>query len=336
MTNELRWNPILGEWIIVAAKREKRPWRPNYCPFCPGSEETGEGWRVLVLPNRYPALGVDAEVATSSKDIYCVKPGYGYCEVVIETPMHEGDLCDLSLEHLKEVIDAFSQRYVELGRDPKIKYVFEFRNKGAAIGVSLHHPHSQIYALPFIPPRVKRELDNSRKFYKKNGRCLFCRILELEYESKSRILYENADFTVFLPFFAMWPYEVHVYPRRHVQNLPMLTEEERYSLADALKVITKAYNMLFDMNLPYIMAVHQSPTDGGEYKYYHLHIEFYPPNRDANKLKYAAGIEWGAGVFTYDGLPEERAMQLKKAVNKALNDLEKKEGYKALGAMVQS
>ena len=330
MANELRWNPILGEWIIVASKRETRPWRPKTCPFCPGSEETGYGWKIKVLPNRFPALRTDAQTSIESHGIYVVKPAYGYCEVIVETPMHEGDLCDIEINNLKEFIDVLAERFVKLGSDPKIKYVFEFRNKGAAIGVSLHHPHSQIYALPFIPPRIKRELKNAKKFWSKRGICLFCHIIKLEKDFGKRIIYENDHFIQFLPFFAMWPYETHIYPKRHVQSLNMLSDEERYALADVLKVATKTYNTLFDMSLPYIMAIHQKPTDGKDYSFYHMHIEFYPPNRDKEKVKYAAGIEWGAGTFTYDALPEERARQLQRACVKAIRELASK-SYKPFG-----
>ncbi|RLE92859.1 MAG: galactose-1-phosphate uridylyltransferase [Thermoprotei archaeon] len=331
MSNELRWNPVLGAWIIVAAKRQKRPWRPkDYCPFCPGAEETGYGWEVLALPNKFPALRPDAKPSLKSEDIYKVRPGYGYCEVIVETPKHEGDLCDLTLENLKKVIDLYAERYEKLGSDPKIKYVFEFRNKGALIGVSLTHPHSQLYALPFIPPRIRRELVQAKKFYKRRKKCLFCHIIDLEKKAEVRLLYENEDFILFMPFFAMWPYETHIYSKRHLQNILQLTEKERYSLADVLKVCTKMYNSLFGFDLPYIMAIHQSPTDGKEYPYYHFHIEFYPLHRDAKKIKYAAGIEWGTWTFTYDGLPEERAQQLRQALHKALEELSRE--YKPLGS----
>lgn len=330
MSNELRWNPVLGEWIIVASKRKRRPWRPETCPFCPGSSETGYGWDVKVLSNKFPALKTNPTVKVKSIDIYRVRPGYGYCEIVVETPIHEGDLCDIPLDKLKKVVDVFIDRYVRLGSDRKIKYVYEFRNKGEVIGVSLHHPHSQIYALPFIPPKIKRELRQARKFWKNRGKCLFCHIISLEKTIGKRIIYENKYFILFIPFFAMWPFETHIYSKRHLQSIDMLNDDEKYALADILKVTTKMYNLLFGFSLPYIMAMHQKPTDGKEYEYYHFHIEFYPPHRDRDKLKYPAGIERGAGTFTYDGLPEERAIYLRKACRKALN-MFTENGYKCMG-----
>ena len=315
--NELRWHPLLEEWIIVASAREKRPWRPkNYCPFCPGSEETGYNWEVLTLDNKFPALVKNPKVSRESYDIYKVREGYGYCKVLIETPQHEGDLCDLSIEQLVKVINEFIKNYEELGADPKIKCVMEFRNKGEEIGVSLTHPHSQIYALPFIPSRIRKELESAKKFYMNNKECLFCHIANLELKEKIRVIYKNDSFIAFVPFFAMWPYEVHVYPLRHFEAINKLKENEKRDLAKVLKIVTYAYNKLFNRSMPYMMVFHQAPTDGNKYDYYHFHVEFYPILRSKNKLKYAAGIEWGAGTFTYDGLPEERAKQLKELIEK--------------------
>lgn len=312
--NELRWNPILHEWIIVSSGRSRRPWRPaGYCPFCPGGEETGEGWDILVLENRFPALRVDAVKQSESKGLYRARRGYGRCLVIVETPRHEGDLCDLDVEHLKKYLDVLVDIYLRIGSDPLIKCVIEFRNRGAAVGVSLTHPHSQVYALPFIPSRIRRELRSAVDYWRRKGKCLFCEIVRLEREDGSRIVFENQHVAAFVPFFAMWPFEVHLYPVRHVRDISETTDEERFSIAEALKTITRAYNRLFNKEMPYMMILHQRPTDGGEYKYYHFHVEFYPIMRDNGKIKYAAGIEWGAGTFTYDGLPENNAARLREA-----------------------
>ena len=327
--HELRWNPLLGCWIIVAGHRARRPWRPEekkrICPFCPGAPETkDEGeWDVLILPNKYPALSLDAEEPNMKDEFYRHGRAVGVCEVVVETPIHEGDLCDLSLDHMKKVIDAYTDEYEKLGKLREVKYVVIFRNKGKEIGVSLTHPHSQIYALPFIPPRIAVELKNFRRYMEEKGSCLLCTIIEKERRENKRLIYENDGFVCLLPFFAMWPYEVHVYPKRHVTSLSELSNEERLQLADALRIITGTYNNLFDRDMPYIMVIHQRPTDGEEYPYYHMHIEFYPPYREKDKLKYAAGIEWGTWTFTYDGVPEEKAKELRMACLKFLSKVDK-------------
>ncbi len=327
--NELRWNPLLGSWIIVSSKRQKRPWRKGTCPFCPGQPETGSGWDVIVLDNKFPALKTDAVTSTVSKDIYKVEKGYGYCKVVVETPQHEGDLDTIPFKNLVKYLKLLADETKNICRDKRIMYVYPFRNKGKEIGVSLPHPHSQIYALPFIPPRIKVEIKNMKEYYNKHSRCLFAKIIEMEKNEKKRILYENDEYISFLPFFAMWPYEVHIYPKKHYTSLVDVEEESLVSLADIIKVTVAGYNCLFSFSLPYIMAYHQKPCRDG-YDFFHFHIEFYPVHRDENKLKFPAGIERGAWTFTYDGLPEERALELRKAFRRALDKM-KESGYSPLG-----
>jgi len=319
LSNELRWNPLLGCWVIVSSKRAKRPWRKSECPFCPGSPETGFGWDVIVLDNKYPALRADAKVSREGFDIYKVQPAYGYAKVVVETPEHEGDLDSIPFENLVKYIRILGDVTSEYCSDERIKYVFPFRNKGEIIGVSLTHPHSQIYILPFIPPRVIREIRMMEDFRREHGECLLCHILELEKGEGSRILYENEHYIAFLPFFAMWPYEVHIYPKRHVCRLDKLSKKEVVSLADAIRVVVAGYNSLFDFSLPYMMVFHQAPCSNDAD--FHLHVEFYPVHRERDKLKYPAGIEWGGWVFTYDALPEEKALELKEAVKRGLKKL---------------
>ncbi|RLE69823.1 MAG: galactose-1-phosphate uridylyltransferase [Thermoprotei archaeon] len=327
--NELRWNPLLGTWVVVSSGRRRRPWRKVKCPFCPGSPETGYEWDVLVLDNRFPALRPDAKPSREGRGIYRIEPGYGYCKVVVETPQHEGDLCDIPLETLAKYIEELRRVTEDLCGDPRVEYVMPFRNKGEIIGVSLTHPHSQIYALPFIPPRVAVEMRNMERFWVERGECLLCHVLELEREEGSRLLYENGGFTAFLPFYAMWPYEVHVYANRHIGSLQELAREEVYDLADALKVLTAMYNSLFDFSLPYMLIFHQKPCKA-DAKYFHFHLEFYPVHRERDKLKYAAGIEWGAWVFTYDALPEDKALELRKALERGVRKLESR-GYEPRG-----
>ncbi len=316
LSNELRWNPLLGTWIIVSNKRRVRPWREETCPFCPGGPEIKCNWDIKVLDNLFPALKKDAQPFIGTKDLYRVKPGYGYCKVVVETPEHVGDLDTIPFDNLVKVIKAFREETIKLCDDRRIRYVYPFRNKGERIGVSLTHPHSQIYALSFVPARIKNELNNAKRFYKKNVECMFCHILKLEESEGKRLLYSNRSFTLFMPFFVMWPYETHIYTNRHVPGLSDLTDDEIVDLADIIKVAVAMYNSLFDFDLPYIMAVHQAPCKD-DHQLYHLHIEFYPIHLSKDKLKYAAGIEWGAGAFTYDDLPEQKVNELKTALKKA-------------------
>ena len=313
---ELRWDPILSEWIIVSGERKKRPLLPKEsCPFCPGSEEAPKtGWTVLTLPNRFPALRADPPPPDVKGDrLYRSKPCLGTCEVVIYTPRHDAYLADLSVESIMDIIELWTQRFKELGDKEEIKYVFIFENKGRIIGVTLDHPHGQIYAFPFIPSLIKRELASSRRYWKRNGVCLFCRIIEKEKKDASRTICENDGFVCFLPFFAHWPYGVHIYPKRHVGALTDLTEKEKWMFASILKKVLRKFDNLFNMSFPYMMVLHQRPTDGKSYPHYHFHVEFYPPHREKDKIKYFASVETGAGTVTFDYSPEMKAKELRES-----------------------
>jgi UDPglucose--hexose-1-phosphate uridylyltransferase len=313
---ELRWDPILGEWIIVSGKRGERPLLPEgYCPFCPGAEEIPEkGWTVLSLPNKFPALRPDAPPPdTESNRMYRCRPAEGVCEIIIYTPQHDVTLADLSVENIKAIIDLWVQRFQELGERDYVKYVFIFENKGRIIGVTLDHPHGQLYAYPFIPPLIKRELVSSKRYWKRTGACLFCRVIEKEKKDALRIVSQNESFICFLPFFAHWPFGVHIYPKRHVQALTDLTEEEKNMFASILKKALKKFDNLFNMSFPYMMVLHQRPTDGKPYPYYHFHVEFYPPYRERNKIKYFASVETGAGTVTFDYAPEMKAEEMRES-----------------------
>ncbi len=315
--HELRWNPVLREWVIVASHRQERPvdveGEFSECPFCAGSEEVFGDKEILALPNRYPSLVLDASPASSSGDIFKAKPGFGSCEVILETLDHSADLADLPVAKIALVLSVFAQRYTRYSQVKGIKYVLEFRNKGREIGVTLHHPHSQLYAMPFIPPIIRRELSSSRTFWKRTGGCLFCRIIDEEMRSGVRLLTKNQHAMSFLPYYAKWPYELHLFPRAHATSLADLNRQQLLGFSRTLKEVLLTYNRLFDFSMPYVMAVHQAPVEAKSYPYFHMHVEFYPPYRTRDKLKYPGGVERGAGTFTYDGVPEEKAEELKKA-----------------------
>ncbi len=209
----------------------------------------------------------------------------------------------------------WAHRTLELGARAEVDYVFVFENKGEAIGVTLNHPHGQIYAYPYVPPIIEREASAARAHAAEHGSCLWCRAQEEELEDGRRIVGENAGWVAGVPFAARWPFEVHLVPRRHVGWLHELDVAERRDLAVVLGSLLRGYDRLFGFSLPYIMAIHQRPTDGDDRDDYHLHIEFYPPHRTENKLKYLAGSEAGAGAFINDTLPEETAARLREAMS---------------------
>jgi UDPglucose--hexose-1-phosphate uridylyltransferase len=321
--SELRWNPLLGEWVATATHRQDRTFLPpaDYCPLCPTkpggfpTEVPESTYEIAVFENRFPSLRPDPPApAVESTELYPVRPAQGVCEVVLYSPNHTSTLAQEPVAQIYRLIQVWTERFRELGALEFVKYVFIFENKGEAIGVTLHHPHGQIYAYPFIPPRIETELEESVAHQEKTGRCLLCDILKEEKRDGRRIVAANPSFAAYIPFFARWPYEVHISSVRHLQALTDFNQAEQQDLAALMKTLLVAYDKLFNLSLPYMMVIHQRPTDGEDYGYYHFHIEFYPPLRTETKLKYLAGSETGAGVFINDTLAEEKAAELRSHV----------------------
>lgn len=320
--SELRWHPILEEWVVTATHRMNRTFLPpdDYCPLCPtrpGAHPTeipADDYEIVSFENRFPALQhPPPEPEVGETELYKVRPADGICEVLCYTPRHTGTLTDATLEEMRNLVEVWTDRFNELGGRGFVDYVLIFENKGKDIGVTLTHPHGQIFAFPFIPPKIHRELDSARRHKQRTGRCLFCDILDEEVADGRRIVVENDSFVAAIPFFARYPYEVYVLPRKHHQNMLSFDQAERDDLANILKVILLKYDNLWQMSLPYMMIMHQAPTDGRDYGYYHYHIEFHPPNRTRDKLKYLAGCETGAGTFIVDAAVEEKAAELREA-----------------------
>jgi len=325
--NQLRWDPILREWVAYATHRQDRTFLPpaEYCPLCPTkpggfpTEVPREHYDIVVFENKFPSFSPDAlEPDEAGSDLTPTAPGRGVCEVVLYSDDHDATLASMSERRIRNLIEVWADRYVELGSREFVDYVFIFENKGEAIGVTLHHPHGQIYAYSFVPPRPKRELESAREYRREHGRCLHCDLLSEEVSDGRRLVEKGEHFAAFVPFYARFPYEVHLYARRCAPSIADLDGEERRDLAHVLKRVLAGYDALFDMSLPYMMVMHQAPTDGGDHEgAAHFHIEFYPVNRTAEKLKYLAGSETGAGVFVVDDLPEATAEKLREAVERA-------------------
>jgi len=318
--SELRWNPLMGEWLATATVRQDRTFLPpkNFCPLCPTApggfptEIPEPTYDIVVFENRFPSLSSNPpEPAIESTELYPVRPASGECEVVVYTPNHNSTLAMEPIEQIYKLVQVWTDRFRELSKLEFIKYVFVFENKGEAIGVTLHHPHGQIYAYPFIPPRVEKELEQSRLHKEKTNRCLLCDIAAEEKRDGRRTVTENDSFVAYIPFFARYPYELHITATRHLQDLTQMTSNEQADLALILKQILVAFDRLFNVSFPYMMVLHQQPSDGGIYDFYHFHIEFYPPMRTATKLKFLAGSESGAGMFINDTLAEEKAAELR-------------------------
>ncbi|MBI4532602.1 MAG: galactose-1-phosphate uridylyltransferase [Candidatus Melainabacteria bacterium] len=318
--SEMRWNPVLGEWVITATHRQDRTFFPpaDYCPLCPtrqggfATEIPREDYEFVVLENKFPSLVPHPPTpALVGTDLYKVSPSVGACEVVLYSPDHESTLTDLPVGKLVQLIKVWRDRYQELGSRPEIEYVFIFENKGKEIGVTIHHPHGQIYAFSYLPPRILCELENANKHHGRTGRCLHCDILAHETKDRRRLVVESQRFVAFVPFYARFPYEVHVYSKYHLSSMAEFEEPDEEDLALILKTVLQKYDNLWSLSMPYMMVMHQEPTDGRSWPGSHFHIEFYPPLRTKEKLKYLAGCESGAGTFINDTLPEEKAAELR-------------------------
>lgn len=317
---ELRWNPLLRTWVIIASHRQTRPnLEKDLCPFCPGSGRVPDDFVVYSYPNDFPALSLEPpEPDVPGDDLIPVRPAFGKCEVTLYSPKHDITLPELPLEHISELVDHWEERYRELGAIPGIEYVFIFENRGTAVGVTMLHPHGQIYGYSWVPLKVKTELDSARDHMDARGGCLFCDLAAHEVEDGSRVVYREAGFTAYVPPFGDYPYEVHLVSDRHTGSLSTMTAEERRGLALAIKCITGGYDALYGFPFPYMMCFHQDPTDGGDYPYYHFHIEFYPPLRSRDVLKYNASSETGAWAAANTTRPEDKAAEMREKVAEQL------------------
>jgi UDPglucose--hexose-1-phosphate uridylyltransferase len=320
--SELRWHPLLEQWVITATHRQERTFLPpeDYCPLCPTrpggfpTEVPSDTYDIVVLENRFPSLQASPPVpAVAGTALTPVRPAAGSCEVVLYSPQHQGALASMPLRRIRNVARVWRDRYLELGTNPLIRYVMIFENRGEAVGVTLHHPHGQIYAFPYVPPVVEKELAAARAHRLRTGRCLLCDLLAEERADGRRIVVEGDRFVAYVPFHARWPYEAYLAPRAHQTSMSEWTPADVDDLAAVLKTLLLKYDALFEKPLPYVMVVHQAPTGGEERgDDCHLHFEFYPPLRSASRLKFLAGCESGAGTFINDTLPEESAAELRR------------------------
>ena len=292
---------------MVAAVRQDRPQMPqDWRPFDPGSGRVPDHYDVYLYPNDFPAFQLDSPPFDPNPGLFKKTGARGVCDVVLYHPDHNMLPSRMPVEHWGLVVDLWTRRFRELAAIPDIQYVLIFENTGAAIGVTMPHPHGQIYAFPFIPPLVQRELDSASS----SGECLYCAILSAELADGRRLVMQNPSFVAFVPFCARFPAEIQIYSRRHFGMLTGMTGSEASDLASILSVIRRKYDNLFGFPMPLMMLLRQSPVKG-EHPYFHFHVEFLPIQRSATKLKYLAGVETGTGTFLNDTEAEERALALR-------------------------
>jgi UDPglucose--hexose-1-phosphate uridylyltransferase len=301
----LRFNELRGEEVVYAIHRQDRTFLPDreHCPLDPtrpGGPQTEipfPAFEIAVFDNRFPAF----------------EPPGGAAEVIVYTDRHDGSFATLSDSRAEALMWVWRHRYEELGAREDVDYVMIFENRGVEVGVTLHHPHGQVYGYPFVPPVLERELAADERL----GGCASCELLRRELHDRERVLFEGDRVVAYVPFASRWAYEAHVVLRGHRASLHDCDGADLRELAVALQTLVRGYDALFERPFPYVMVVHQAPTIGGRESGGHVHVEFYPPLRTRDKLKFLAGSEQGAGTFISDTLPEETAVALREAIARA-------------------
>ncbi len=334
--SELRKDPVIGRWVIIATDRGKRPTdfvsagttlEPTSCPFCEGNESmtpaeiyavrpkdslaNGPGWSVRVVPNKFPALRVEGSVEREGVGMFDRMSGIGAHEIVIESPTHVDGIGSRSAERIVELLETYQKRMNDLGHDSRLLYTMVFKNHGERAGASLSHPHSQIIATPIVPKRVREEIDGSLQYYGYKMRCVICDIIREEKRFGERIVYENASFISFCPFASRFPFEMWLLPKRHMSAFTAMTRQEAFELADCLGATMKRLDVSLG-DPQYNWMLHTEPNGNiprnpwpeiGEH--YHWHFEIIP------KLTRVAGFEWGTGFYINPTAPEDAAGYLR-------------------------
>lgn len=331
-----RYNILNGEWVQVSPHRTKRPWqgkqeeqsqetRPGYdekCYLCPGNSRAGgkrnpDYTQTFVFTNDFSALEYDIPEGSYKKnELMLAESEKGICRVVCFSPRHDLTLAEFNEQQLLDVIDQWITEYEWLSEEEHINYIQIFENKGSIMGCSNPHPHGQIWAQESIPVEPEKEMVRQLYYYQQHGRSMLQDYLELELKLQERILVENRDFVVLVPFWAFWPFETMIISKRHIQNILQFSEDEKRSFADALKRLTVKYDNLFQTSFPYSAGMHQSPADHQDHPEWHFHMHFYPPLlRSATIKKFRVGYEMLA-TPQRDFTPEYSAQTLQNLSEK--------------------
>lgn len=328
-----RFNILTGEWVLVSPHRAKRPWqgqnevaskekRPTHdpsCYLCAGNTringEVNPDYKdVFVFQNDFAALQSDSKSFSLDEGLLKAESETGICKVICFSPDHSKSLAAMSVKEIDKVIKVWQQEYNSLGKNPNINYVQIFENKGAVMGCSNPHPHGQIWSQSTLPNEVEKKDTQQQIYFNKNKSSLLGDYLDQELESKERIIFENEHFVVLTPFWAVWPFEVMIAPKKHYKNIVQLSASESESYAEAISVITKAYDKLFECSFPYSSGIHQAPTNGKENNHWHFHTSFYPPLlRSATVKKFMVGYEM-FGTPQRDITAEQAVDRLKKLI----------------------
>jgi UDPglucose--hexose-1-phosphate uridylyltransferase len=332
---ELRKDPIVGRWVIISTDRAKRPtdftrdsvkMKGGFCPFCSGNEgktppeiqayrpnqnggppqRDAPGWTVRVVPNKFPALGIEGNLDRQAEGMFDKMNGVGAHEVIIETNDHHATLATLPPKKIEDVLWAFRDRILDLKKDRRFKYILIFKNHGEAAGATLEHAHSQLIALPVVPIYVAEEIEGAKQYYIYKERCVFCDIARQEMEAGVRLVAENEDFLTIAPYAPRFPFETWLLPKQHESAFENSSSRVFENLARAIRTLLNKANRVLD-DPPYNLVIHSSPTQDSSNDHYHWHIEFVP------KLTKVGGFEWGTGFYINPTPPEEAAKFLREA-----------------------
>lgn len=333
MTFEERWHPLRQEWVIISSNRNNRPWLgeqvggtdralPEHvagCYLCPGNMRVAGHANphydsVLVFDNDHPCVSATApEVTPPDSPLFRNRRADGVSRVVCYTPRHDLTLAELPLASVIALLQTLQAQYRELGARDEVRHVLMFENKGDVVGVSNPHPHCQIYATNFVFRTIEVEAEATAAYFVETGRSLLGDVITAEERDGRRIVVRRDGALSFVPYFARYPYETYVAPRATHASVADLAHDELVAFAEVLRETLVRLDNLWSLSFPYVMVLHQAPTDGGAYPGFHFHIQIHPPLRKPGLLKYLAGPELGGGNFLNDTVPEEKAAELRAA-----------------------
>jgi UDPglucose--hexose-1-phosphate uridylyltransferase len=328
-----RYNILTGEWILVSPHRSKRPWQGqnetvakrktkkyhSECYLCPGNtrvngEQNPDYKDVFIFQNDFAALKENYIPYSVNEGLLKAESESGICRVICFSPDHSKSLADMKIPAITEVIEAWCQQYEELGQMENINYIQIFENKGAVMGCSNPHPHGQIWSQSVLPNEIVKKDKHQKKYFNTTQRSILKDYLTQELDLNERVIYKNDSFVVITPFWAIWPFETMILPKKHYQNITQLSKDERVDFAEAISIITKAYDKLFDCSFPYSSGIHQAPTNNKNNNHWHWHMSFYPPLlRSATVKKFMVGYEM-FGMPQRDITAEQAAKKLQSLI----------------------
>ena len=328
-----RFNILTGEWVLVSPHRAKRPWQgqneeisnqkqPTHdssCYLCAGNtrvngEENPKYEDVFVFINDFSALQTTSPKFALNEGLLKAESEQGICKVICFSPDHSKSLANMSVENINKVVKTWQNEYTELGSNNMINYVQIFENKGAVMGCSNSHPHGQIWSQSTLPNEVYKKDQQQRAYFSKYNSSLLGDYLKQELEVNERIIYQNDAFVVLTPFWAVWPFETMIVPKKQCKNITKISEQDNLNFADAISKTTKAYDKLFNCSFPYSSGIHQSPTNGEINDHWRWHMSFYPPLlRSATVKKFMVGYEM-FGSPQRDITPEQAAKRLRNLI----------------------